>query len=308
MRITIVGCGISGLATAYVLSKNNHEIKIIAKDFSPNLTSNRAAAFWFPYHIRNDKRGIHWCKYSYEVYKDFSQNFATGISMQHLIKVVRNGVEEQELEWFSFMPEGSYRILNKDELQPEYRTGYNVHVPLIETQIFLPWLMKYIEEKNAIIEQKEIESFDEIDDADFIINCSGLGARDLCDDENMIPIRGQIALLEPIKDFPVFLDNEFPLYIVPRKDATIIGGTYEEGITEEATVPSTIEKLLENAYATFPNLKEKKVLGSWAGIRPYRPLVRVERAGKIIHNYGHGGSGFTIAWGCAEEVASLIEA
>ena len=308
MRITIVGCGISGLATAYVLSKKNHEIKIIAKAFSPNLTSNKAAAFWFPYHIRNDKRGIHWCKHSYEVYKDFSQNDATGISMQHLIKVVRNGVDEQELEWFSFMPEDSYRTLKKDELQQEYRTGYDVHVPLIETQIFLPWLMKYIEKKNTTIEKKDIESFDEISDAEFIINCTGLGARDLCKDETIVSVKGQVALLEPIQDFPVFLDNELPLYIVPRKDATIIGGTYEEGITDEVTVPSTIEKLLENAYKAFPKLKEQKVLGSWAGIRPYRPLVRVEREGKIIHNYGHGGSGFTIAWGCAEEVASLIEA
>ena len=157
MKITIVGCGISGLATAFVLSQKNHEIRIIAKEFSPSLTSNRAAAFWFPYHIRNDNRGIHWCKYSYEGYKDFSQNDDTGISMQHLIKVVRNGVEEQELNWFSFMPEGSYRILNKDELQKEYRTGYDVHIPLIETQIFLPWLMKYLDEKDVITEKKEIE-------------------------------------------------------------------------------------------------------------------------------------------------------
>ena len=76
----------------------------------------------------------------------------------------------------------------------------------------------------------------------------------------MIPVRGQVALLEPLKNSSIFLDNELPLYIVPRKDATIIGGTYEEGITEEVTVPSSIERLLENAYKAFPKLKEQKVL------------------------------------------------
>ena len=105
----------------------------------------------------------------------------------------------------------------------------------------------------------------------------------------------------------IFLDNELPLYIVPRKDAIIIGGTYEEGITDAVTEAATISRLFENAYKVFPELKDQKIIGSWAGLRPYRPLVRVEREGKIIHNYGHGGSGFTLAWGCAEEVASLIE-
>ena len=75
MKITIVGAGISGLATAYALGKQKHTIKIIAKDFTPNITSDRAAAFWFPYHIRNDERGIHWCKHSYEVYKKLSGRF-----------------------------------------------------------------------------------------------------------------------------------------------------------------------------------------------------------------------------------------
>ena len=73
------------------------------------------------------------------------------------------------------------------------------------------------------------------------------------------------------------------------------------------TDAATIDRLFENAYKVFPELRDQKVIGSWAGIRPYRPLVRVEKEGKVIHNYGHGGSGFTLAWGCAEEVASLIE-
>src|SRR5258705_11188612 len=111
MKITIVGAGISGLATAYVLGKQKHTIKIIAKGFTPGITSDRAAAFWFPYHIRNDERGIHWCKRSYEVYKKLSGDFSCGVSMQKLLKVVRRGVQEQEMTWFSFMPEGSWRLL-----------------------------------------------------------------------------------------------------------------------------------------------------------------------------------------------------
>jgi D-amino-acid oxidase len=307
MKITIVGGGISGLATAYSIGNQKHTIKIIARDFSPDITSDRAAAFWFPYHIRNDERGIHWCKRSYEVYKKLSEDFSSGVSMQRLLKVVRQGVQEQEMTWFSFMPDGSWRILDAREIPVGYALGYDVLVPLIETQIFLPWLMNELQQMHISIVEMRIKSFDEITDADVIINCSALGARELCKDNALIPVRGQVGLLAPGNFRYIFLDNELPLYIVPRKDAIIIGGTYEEGITNAVTEAATIDRLFENAYMAFPELKDKKILGSWAGLRPYRPLVRVEKEGKIIHNYGHGGSGFTLAWGCAEEVASLIE-
>src|SRR5664279_3087141 len=120
MEITIIGAGISGLATALLLQEQQHQVTIIAKDFTPNITSDRAAAFWFPYHIRNDERGINWCKRSYEAYKKFSENPDSGISMQKLLKVVRKGVQEQEITWFSFMPEGSYRVLDTNETPEGY--------------------------------------------------------------------------------------------------------------------------------------------------------------------------------------------
>ena len=63
-KIAIVGAGISGLSCAYFLVEKKYDITVFAKAFSPDITSNRAAAFWFPYHVRNDKRGINWCKKS----------------------------------------------------------------------------------------------------------------------------------------------------------------------------------------------------------------------------------------------------
>ena len=77
---------------------------------------------------------------------------------------------------------------------------------------------------------------------------------------------------------------------------------------EEKTETSTIQQILNNAYQVFPELKQQKVIGSWAGLRPYRPTVRVEKENNIIHNYGHGGSGFTIAFGCADEVVKMLQA
>lgn len=309
-KIIVIGAGISGLSTALLLREKDHHVTIIAKAFSPNITSNRAAAFWFPYHIRKDKRGIEWCNSSYDYYKEMTTNDATGISMKQLIKVIREGETEAENNWVEFMPAGSYRIMENKELPAGISKAYDTTVPLIETQIFLPYLMQTLKERNVNFIEKEIPHFDEVkNDFDIVINCSALGSRQLCNDKKIIAVRGQVALLSPDESLPIYLDNEKPLYVVPRKDAIIVGGTYEENIETENIEPSTIEKILKNAYEVFPQLTKHTIIGNWAGLRPYREEVRLEKEERtnIIHNYGHGGSGFTLAFGCAKEVADIVE-
>ncbi len=310
-HIAIVGAGISGMLTAWLLSEKGYDITIFATAFSPNITSNKAAAFWFPYHIRNDKRGINWCRTSYQYYQSFTGNTETGISMRQLKKALRNGMEEEEPIWVEFMPAGSYRICPDQELEPGVVKAYDITVPLIETQIFLPWLQQQLLKRGVQFLERDIKKFDDlIREYDIVINCSALGARKLCNDESIIPVRGQVALLEPIAGMAIYLDNEKLLYVVPRKDAIIVGGTYEAGIEEELTEPATIDRILFNAFEVLPQLKNQRIIGSWAGLRPYRAEVRVERepGTNIIHNYGHGGSGFTLAFGCAKTVRKLVEA
>ena len=310
-RIAIIGAGITGMSSAFALKGKGYEINIFAKAFSPNITSNRAAAFWFPYHIRNDKRGINWCRESYDFYHAMANVSTSGISIQKLTKVLRNAVIEAEPIWVDFMPQGAMRTLPANELPAGVAKVYEVQVPLVETQLFLPYLQQELVKEGVQFFERTISSFNELTNQfDVVINCSALGSRTLCNDNKIIPVRGQVGLLEPVEQMDIYLDNEKPLYIVPRKDAIIVGGTYEENIDEEITEPETIQRLLNNAYETFPSLKNQKVLGSWAGLRPYRPEVRVEAetGTNIIHNYGHGGSGFTLAFGCAKDVAKLVEA
>lgn len=309
-NIAIVGAGISGMSSAFLLKDKGHQITIFAKAFSPDITSNKAAAFWFPYHIRNDKRGIKWCRKSYDFYLRMADTPGTGISMQRLVKVLRKGVKEEEAVWVDFMPPGSMRIMQPDELSEDIATAYEVQVPLIETQIFLPFLQSTLVSSRVKFIERDIKSLEELTKAfDIVINCSALGSRSLCNDTAIISVRGQVGLLAPLDNMFIYLDNEKPLYVVPRKDAIIIGGTYEERIETEETEPLTIDRLLHNAYDTFPFLKQQEVLGSWAGLRPYRPEVRVEAetGTNIIHNYGHGGSGFTLAFGCAQDVAKIVD-
>lgn len=308
-KISIIGAGITGLTTAYQLLNKGCPITIYADAFAPDITSSKAAAFWFPYHIRNDERCIRWSQASYEKYMRLAANPATGISQQRLLKMVKEEDAAAELSWIDFMPENGCRSLDAKELKNGFRLGHEVQVPLIETQHFLPWLVAELKNKGVRFVQKRITDLNELTaEYSWVINCSGLGARELCDDTSIYPARGQVALAGARQDMPLFLCEEQPFYIVPRQDFTIIGGTYEEGEWDLNTEPETIQSLYRQAVGLFPELGNAPIIGSWSGLRPYRKMIRVEKeAGKnIIHNYGHGGSGFTLAWGCAAEVAAMV--
>ena len=308
MNIVVIGAGISGLSTAYLLIENGHTVTILAKAFSPNITSNKAAAFWFPYHVRGDKRAIIWVEKSYQFYKKLAADNNSGIRFTKLVKGIKSGVADDD-SWVQFMPPNTCRQLPVKDLPTGYSKGFEAEVPLIETQIFLTYLQQQLLQKGVIFIEKEIADLLYISHQfDAVVNCSGLGAKTLCNDEQIFPVRGQVLLLEPGYPDSIFLDNQTPTYIVPRQDAIIIGGTYEEHIDLEITEPKTLEQLLDKASAVFPQLKNRKIIGSWAGLRPYRKMVRLEHEPNtnIIHNYGHGGSGFTVAFGCADEVVQLV--
>jgi D-amino-acid oxidase len=307
-RIAVIGAGISGMSTALLVAEKGHEIHVISKSFSPNITSNRAAAFWFPYHVRNDKRGIAWCRTAFEYYAAHTGE-ETGISMKKIIKAVKNNTGDDD-SWVEFMPPNQVTVLEHGDAPKGYDKAYEAFVPLIETQIFLPWIYKQLEAKGATFTQQEVTDIYTLSkEYEVIINCSALGARTLCNDTSVIPVRGQVVLLEP--GFPefIFLDNQTPAYIVPRKDATIVGGTYEENVYDEKTEEDSLNDILSRAYSVLEGLEGRKIIGNWAGLRPYRPTVRLEHeAGtNIIHNYGHGGSGYTLSFGCAEDVVKLVE-
>jgi D-amino-acid oxidase len=74
--------------------------------------------------------------------------------------------------------------------------------------------------------------------------------------------------------------------------------------------PATADRLLAAAAAVEPRLAGVAVLEHRVGLRPGRPYVRLEAevladGRQVVHNYGHGGAGVSLSWGCAAEAARL---
>jgi D-amino-acid oxidase len=92
----------------------------------------------------------------------------------------------------------------------------------------------------------------------------------------------------------------------------VVGGTAQTGSYDPRPDPQTADVILARARALVPELARARVVGHRVGLRPTRPSVRLEAQrcedGTVVHCYGHGGAGVTLSWGCADEVADLVDA
>jgi D-amino-acid oxidase len=106
-------------------------------------------------------------------------------------------------------------------------------------------------------------------------------------------------------------DPEELTYFMPHGDVVVLGGSYVPDNGDSlAPDPQVSAGIIARATEIEPKLAGAKVLGHRVGIRPTRPTVRLERivhnGQPVIHNYGHGGAGVTVSWGCASEVVSHL--
>nr|MBO2501390.1 FAD-dependent oxidoreductase [Thermoanaerobacterales bacterium] len=172
-----------------------------------------------------------------------------------------------------------------------------------------PWSRRWI----GAPEVATVRDLDADDLGPLVVDCAGLGARDLVPDPAVVPVRGQVVVCEQVglEEWLVDESDERELtYVVPRLDDVVVGGTAEEGVDDRRVDPATVERILARATALVPRLAAARVLRHRVGLRPARPTVRLEaedRGGRtVVHCYGHGGAGVTLSWGCAVEVADLV--
>ena len=190
----------------------------------------------------------------------------------------------------------------------------------VDQSYYLKWLTDKLVNMGVQFERRKLNNIDEVchDGYDIIVNCAGLGASELLSDTEMYPIRGQVLRLDaPFVENIYFFNKS---YFIPNVDSLVVGGTAQKGDWSTEPRQEDTDRILNDAIAFFPQIATATIQNVWAGLRPGRTPLRLEmeskvknetsnskRRSRIIHNYGHGGSGVTIAWGCAQEVAEMIE-
>lgn len=309
-KTTIIGCGVSGLTIGILLLEKGHEVEIVTKELPKDTTSAKAAAVWFPYEAEPKDKVSRWSKESYEKFLALCDETESGVSMIPMTVIIQ---KEEDAWWVDALPDGQWRRTTEEELPSPYSLGYLINVPLAETHIYLDYLVNKFKKLGGTIIVQEVKNLDQFSTYELVINCTGLGSRELVDDKEMIPIHGQIVKAVPKKDIQC-ITAEFTYgekqdqlaYVFPRTDCIVLGGTCVKGLESLEPNSEYTHGIIERCRELEPNLGDVEIQSVTVGLRPGRSSIRIERDGNIIHNYGHGGAGFTVSWGCAMEVIKLI--
>jgi D-amino-acid oxidase len=308
-KVAIIGAGVIGLTTAIRLLEHGYAVTIFARDIQSNITSRAASALWVPIHAGPEALIFKWALRSREVYQTLPAE--SGVSLVDLVDFCYD--DDPIPMWAQI--HNDYHELPISELPRPYRKSFAAKLHSMDTSVFMDYLLGQVKALGGEIIKQEFSALSDVASSfPIIVNCSGVWSNQLVPDEKSFPIRGQFIITDKIRLPRVTLasltSNAFIL-IVERKNDCYIAGNTLDGVWDTKPDPETSASMLFHAQHLEPLLKNATIRRAGVGLRPGRPTVRLEREelsdGRIvIHNYGHGGAGFTTAWGCAEDALTLV--
>lgn len=306
--VTVVGCGIVGLTSALILQEKGFQVRIIAKEKFDKTLSSKVSAIWFPFEIQPKEKANYWADLAYRKYEtDLVEG--NGISF---IPFMTSYNAESNTDWTKQLPLKKVRNAEKHELPKGIENAFISIVPLAEPLLYLPYLFEKFIKNGGSFQLKEISSVEELASLDeLVINCTGLGAKKLCNDEDLQPMRGQILRCKKM-DIPSCADSIKKgalSYVINRSTDCVIGGTDYENDWNENIDKSDTALILNRLTEVGMSSETPIILEEIVGLRPKRTAVRFEFDAfypTLFHNYGHGGAGFTVAWGCAIELGEIM--
>ena len=310
MRVIVVGAGVIGLSSALRLAEHGHDVAVLARDLPPETTSAVAAALWYPYRALPRDAVIRWSATTYsELSRLAAQEPGCGVAVRWGTELIRGPVTTPwwrdavpQLDPLTTVPDG-------------YDGGWRLAVPVADMSVYLPWLVGRLAALKVTVTRSWLSALPRPSPEVTVVNCSGLAARALTGDDGVTPVRGQVVLMEQVglEEWTLAESGESDLtYVVPREKVVVVGGTADVGSYEPRPEPATADAILARARALVPELARATVVGHRVGLRPARDAVRLEAErvgdGTVVHCYGHGGAGVTLSWGCADDVAALVDA
>lgn len=345
-NVLVVGAGVIGLTTAIRLREAGHTVRIVALDTpssiaekknEPNVapyTSSGSGGYWMPFHS-SGREFEDWCLRTYDVLENEAVHGGVGVTMHDGFILHYRNMPQQLPFWAekSRMERVSHE--HDDRVPRNYVGALRMYVPICRMDDYLPELERRAIGIGVILQQVEnsltLTNAKDIALAEFanenggvvIVNCTGLGASSFCDDKSVIPGRGvTVRVRRPANSANYFIteDDEDGIlsrdgllaYCLPRGEEYTLGGTIFENDWNTQTGVSEADQLVQRCAHLIPGIENWERSGTWTGLRPLRnDGIRLQMESKIgsvsiVSNYGHGGSGVTCSWGCAEAVLKIV--
>lgn len=308
-RVLVVGAGVIGLSCAVRLAEAGYDTHVLARDLPPETTSAVAGALWLPYRAQPADRVAVWGRTTLEeLLRIHHSPDESGVLLRDGVLLHRD--QPQEPDWADAV-RGLTDIRPVRDPAPGYAHGLALRVPLVDMGRYLPWLARRLEAAGGTITRMPLGALPE---RGLVVDATGVSARAMAHDPAVHPVRGQVVLCENPGLTRWVVDEQESggalTYVLPRTDTVVVGGTAVEGDWDPDPDPDLARAILDRAVAVEPALRGARVLAHRVGLRPARDAVRLERVdtddGAVVHCYGHGGSGVTLSWGCADDVLRLV--
>ena len=330
--MAIVGAGVSGLSVGLCLAETHVmrdlNFTILSDKFScpghprDGITSDMAGGLILPtqgpLNFCTDKDEPDWHRWATVTEDRMRDLLARGVGRQCGVKKtsIFLGFEDRQAppQFTSLHPE--FRALSAEEagLPSRLKTVWKLDCHCIDTSPYLDWLRHRFTERGGLVVRRKIKNLSQLTrDYDIVVNCTGLGARELVGDSSLYPVRGQIVEVagDHVRDAYINPDPDLT-YIIPQNGRVLLGGSAEPHNWSTEVNAEQTESIYRRCVEMCPQLAGSKVVRTWAGLRPARPTVRVEVDSEfggeslLLHNYGHGGQGYILSWGCAVDITEMI--
>ena len=260
----VLGCGAVGLATARLFQDHGFTVTIYARDLPPNTTSNMAGASWAPVTVVDpDRRTV-----AFDDHFDRASQFAFRY-FQYLVGP-RYGVWWRETYFLSetegsALPSETVAITNfrppRVSLAPGDHPFGSLRVSRaltmhIEPSIYLPAILadyRLTGGRLVVRDLADVQSVSALPHP-LLVNCTGLGAATLFNDAEMLPIKGQLTVLAPQREADYLTVGPGELYMMPRQDGIILGGTHERGEWSLEPNPTEITRIMHGHQRLFEHM------------------------------------------------------
>uniref|UniRef100_A0A3B4FLX2 D-aspartate oxidase n=1 Tax=Pundamilia nyererei TaxID=303518 RepID=A0A3B4FLX2_9CICH len=274
VRVVVVGAGVIGFSTAVCIVEALPfcSVTLMADKFSPDTTSDGAAGILFAAQFPDIplQRQRCWFKDSFDHLLAITQSQCApeaGVMLSSGWQIFKEVPAVKKPFWSEFVI--GFRLMTDVELKrfPDHKFGQAFTTLKCECSTYLPWLEKRFRKAGGQVEQRKVNNLQE-------------------------------------------LSNSFDIIV----NCSGLGSKVLVGDTQVYPVRDT-KGILERCSRLEPSLNKAKILSEWVGLRPSRKNPRVEREvvelqGRpvpVVHNYGHGGWGVTLAWGTALDTLGLVK-
>ena len=311
MDVLVIGAGVSGLTTGICLAEAGLSVTIRTAVRPGQTTSVAAGAVWGLVRVGPPDRVLEWGQAGLEALAKLAAEPGTGVRMASGREVSRGPLEPH---YWTGLIDG-LRMCDQAELPAGYTHGWHYSAPLATMPVYLGYLSARFERAGGTLEVSPAGSLAELaGTAPVVVNCSGAAARELVPDPAVVPVRGQVVIAANpgIEEFLIDRDPEPPwiAYMFPHGAEILLGGTNDESNSEQDPQDNIAERIVATCAAIDPRLRGAEILAHRVGFRPCRPEVRLESepldGGVLWHNYGHGGAGVSLSWGCAAEITRAV--